>query len=128
MDSRHQRQSFLGKDVQEVATATEATIVGLCGGGSHVAQQLAHVGIGNLNLVDHDRAEVHNGNRMVGLTDEEARRAELKVDVITRHIQGIKLTSASRIRKPTMGRPGSDGDESSLFITLPPATRAPHPT
>lgn len=96
MDSRHQRQSFLGNDVQEVATATEATIVGLCGGGSHVAQQLAHVGIGNLNLVDHDRAEVHNGNRMVGLTDEEARRAELKVDVITRRIQGINPRAVVR--------------------------------
>lgn len=89
MNSRHSRQSFLGPDIAAVTARTEATIVGLCGGGSHVAQQLAHIGIGRFNLVDFDRVEDHNINRMVGLTAEEAERGDLKVDVIARRIRGI---------------------------------------
>lgn len=89
MDSRHDRQSFLGADVDTVTSSTEATIVGLCGGGSHVAQQLAHIGIGRFNLVDFDPAEEHNCNRMVGLTAAEAKRQDLKVEVVMRRILAI---------------------------------------
>jgi hypothetical protein len=89
MDKRHIRQSFLGNEVGEVTAMAKATIVGLCGGGSHVSQQLAHIGVGHFNLVDHDRVEDHNGNRMVGLTAEEAERNDLKVDVIARRILAV---------------------------------------
>lgn len=96
MDKRHTRQSFLGNEVGEVTVVAEVTIVGLCGGGSHVSQQLAHIGVGHFNLVDHDRAEDHNGNRMVGLTAEEAERKDLKVDVIARRILAINPNAVIR--------------------------------
>lgn len=89
MEARHSRQSFLGPDVDDVAAKSRVAIVGLCGGGSHVAQQLAHVGVANFNLVDHDTADDTNANRMVGLTHEEAQREDRKVDVIRRRILAI---------------------------------------
>lgn len=48
------------------------------------------------NLVDHDRAEPHNSNRMVGLTDEEARAGDLKVDVFSRRIRGVNPRAVIR--------------------------------
>jgi hypothetical protein len=61
------RQSFLGSDSSERLAAARVAIVGLCGGGSHVAQQLAHVGVGHFYLFDSDRSDESNRNRMIGL-------------------------------------------------------------
>ena len=40
-----QRQSFLGADAEIVLRRSKAALVGLGGGGSHIAQQLAHIGL-----------------------------------------------------------------------------------
>jgi len=40
------RQNFLGPRAQDILVNTRAAIVGLGGGGSHIAQQLAHIGVG----------------------------------------------------------------------------------
>jgi tRNA A37 threonylcarbamoyladenosine dehydratase len=61
-------QSFLGRDSDAVLAGVTAGIVGLSGGGSHVVQQLAHVGIGGFVPVDHDIIEHKNLNRLVGGT------------------------------------------------------------
>ena len=84
MTERHARQGFLGPQAERLLAHTEVTIVGLCGGGSHLAQQLAHIGVGRFNLVDFDRADVSNSNRMVGLDAAAAERKDRKVDVIDR--------------------------------------------
>lgn len=89
MDSRHSRQTFLGPNADEVIERADVTIVGLCGGGSHVAQQLAHVGVGRFNLVDFDCADDTNTNRMVGLTYAEAAQNAQKVEVIRQRILAI---------------------------------------
>lgn len=90
MTERHVRQSFLGPHSEEILAHTEVTIVGLCGGGSHLAQQLAHIGVGRFNLVDFDRADVSNSNRMVGLDAEAAERGDRKVDVIRQRILEVQ--------------------------------------
>lgn len=90
MTERHVRQSFLGPHSEEILAHTEVTIVGLCGGGSHLAQQLAHIGVGRFNLVDFDRADVSNSNRMVGLDAAAAERKDRKVDVIRERILAIQ--------------------------------------
>jgi hypothetical protein len=43
--NRHERQSFLGPRSEEVIQSIRAAIVGVNGGGSHLVQQLSHVGI-----------------------------------------------------------------------------------
>jgi hypothetical protein len=68
MDPGLVSQSFLGPDSDVIFAGTEAGIVGLCGGGSHLLQQLARVGIGRFVPVDYDRIENKNSNRLVGGT------------------------------------------------------------
>ena len=51
MSNRHSRQSFLGQGSEERLQTASAAVIGLCGGGSHVSQQLAHIGVGNRNVL-----------------------------------------------------------------------------
>lgn len=83
------RQSFLGERSSETLGQTTVAINGLGGGGSHVAQQLAHLGIGNFILIDPDRIEFPNLNRTVGATYQDAVAGTPKVEVAARLIRGI---------------------------------------
>lgn len=83
------RQSFLGADSAPRIKAASVGIIGLCGGGSHIAQQLAHIGIGNLKIVDHDQADDTNLNRMVGLTAADVAANAYKTDVMKRLIHAV---------------------------------------
>jgi hypothetical protein len=79
MSERYSRQSFLGSDSEEVLTGSTVGIVGLGGGGSHIAQQLAHIGVGRIILFDPDKMEPPNLNRTVGSTAADAALETLKV-------------------------------------------------
>ena len=87
--SRLDRQSFLGPDSDSVLNAATVGLVGLGGGGSHVAQQLAHVGIGGFVLVDPDAIEDTNTNRVVGGTLDDVAAARLKVAIAERTIRSL---------------------------------------
>jgi molybdopterin/thiamine biosynthesis adenylyltransferase len=87
--SKHQRQSFLGQDSEKTLRSLRIAIVGLGGGGSHVAQQSAHIGVGDIRLFDHDRVEDTNLNRLIGATEDDIKQKTLKVDVAKRLIHGI---------------------------------------
>ncbi len=90
MSKTPSRQSFLGAHSDEVLKATTAGIVGLGGGGSHIAQQLAHVGVGQYSLFDPQRIEDTNLNRLIGATVEDVRMARFKTDIARRLILGIR--------------------------------------
>ncbi|HSR88798.1 MAG TPA: ThiF family adenylyltransferase [Candidatus Udaeobacter sp.] len=88
LDEQYSRQSFLGGSVQKRFQAVKVAIIGLGGGGSHIAQQLAHLGILNYVLYDPQTIELSNLNRMVG-----ARRSDvgaLKILVAQRIILDIQ--------------------------------------
>jgi hypothetical protein len=59
------RMSFLGDGLDWLRAAT-ITVLGAGGGGSHIAQQIAHLEVGRLVIVDHDRLEDTNVSRVVG--------------------------------------------------------------
>jgi len=63
---RFQRQSFLGRDSKLVLKSARVALIGVGGSGSHVVQQLAHVGIGTIVIFDADKAETSNLNRTIG--------------------------------------------------------------
>jgi len=90
MNPRSERQSFLGPRSDEVLSALRIGIIGLGGGGSHIAQQLAHVGLRELVLFDPDRIEESNLNRLVGGTLADVRAKESKVVIARRTILGIR--------------------------------------
>jgi hypothetical protein len=56
-------------------------IVGLGGGGSMVAEQIAHLGVGRIVAIDFDVVRTHNLSRIVGATGGDARRRRKKVAV-----------------------------------------------
>jgi hypothetical protein len=87
--SWHERQGFLGPDSEAVLEGTRVGIVGLGGGGSHVGQQLAHIGVRHFVLCDFDRYEDKNHNRTVGGTLEDIRDQTLKVRIAKRLILAI---------------------------------------
>lgn len=91
--SARSRQSFLGVGSAERLAALRVGIIGLGGGGSHIAQQLAHVGIGTFILSDHDRIDETNLNRLVGGTLADVKRQEWKTVIAARQIRRINPTA-----------------------------------
>lgn len=87
---RLDRQSFLGGDSDDVLGAATAGLVGLGGGGSHHAQQLAHVGVGGFVLVDPDAIDLTNTNRMVGGTLADVEAELPKVEIAARVIRSVQ--------------------------------------
>lgn len=84
-----QRQSFLGADSEIVLDRSRAALVGLGGGGSHIAQQLAHIGLGHFLVIDPDFIEDTNLNRLVGATLEDVGLGTAKVDIAERVIKSV---------------------------------------
>lgn len=89
VSKRFERQNFLGAHSEETLRKCRVGIIGLGGGGSHIAQQLAHVGIGTFVIADSDVAEESNLNRLVGATAEDVKNRTLKVEIAHRLIRSV---------------------------------------
>ena len=85
----HARQQFLGSGSSMLLENVCAGIVGLGGGGSHIAQQLAHIGVGKFVLADFDRYEDKNHNRTVGGEYRDIARGEHKASIAERMVHRI---------------------------------------
>jgi hypothetical protein len=83
------RQSFLGPDSDAELKSATAAIIGLGGGGSHVAQQLAHVGVEHFEIFDPDCFEDTNLNRLVGARFKDIARQTAKTKIAERMIKAI---------------------------------------
>ncbi len=93
------RQSFLGaKSEQRLADVTVG-LVGLGGGNSHVAQQLAHVGVGNFVLIDADLISLTNLNRLIGGTWWYVLKRTAKVAIMKRMILAINPKARVEIHR-----------------------------
>lgn len=86
----YSRQSFLGADAQEKISRCVVGVVGLGGGGSHIAQQLAHLGFQNFVLFDADTIEPSNLNRLVGGTEQDVKKKMHKTQIASSLITGIR--------------------------------------
>lgn len=93
MSDRSSRQSFLGAKSERTLSELHVGIVGLGGGGSHIAQQLAHFGILHFTIIDPDKVEESNLNRLIGATLEDAKVAEYKTRVARRLMVGVNPTA-----------------------------------
>ncbi len=88
--SRLDRQSFLGADSDQILSAATVGIVGLGGGGSHIAQQIAHMGIGSYVNADPDIIEETNTNRLIGGTLADVELSRPKVKIAERLIRSLQ--------------------------------------
>jgi molybdopterin/thiamine biosynthesis adenylyltransferase len=86
-DPRHDRMiRGFGEEAYRRLRASTVGVVGCGGGGSHVVQQLAYLGVGSLVVVDGDLVEETNLNRLIGAVP--ARRRRPLVDRILRRGRG----------------------------------------
>ena len=87
--SRLDRQSFLGPDSDAVLETATIGIVGLGGGGSHVVQQAAHMGIGGYVNVDPQAIDETNTNRLVGSTLADVCCKPAKTGIVRRLVRRL---------------------------------------
>lgn len=79
-DAREARQMLLwGAHGQRRLRSALVAVVGAGGTGSHVATQLAHLGVGHLILVDDDVVEKSNLSRIVGATVDDVGLEKVRV-------------------------------------------------
>ena len=65
------------------------SVVGVGGLGSVIAEHLVHMGFHTINLIDPDRLELSNLNRIVGAYHADAAKRDYKVEVVRRHLERI---------------------------------------
>jgi hypothetical protein len=87
--NRYDRQSFLGSNSDFIVGGAVIGVVGLGGGGSHVVQQLAHLGFRNYVLCDDDAITDTNLNRLVGGTRADVKAKRLKTRIAERVIKAL---------------------------------------
>ncbi len=90
ISERFIRQAFLGADAQRIFERAVAGIIGVGGGGSHVVQQLAHIGFLNYEVFDSDSVEASNYHRLIGVLDSDIAARTPKVEIATRVIKGLQ--------------------------------------
>src|SRR5208337_745022 len=83
---RFSRQTFLGEAGQDAIERCRVGLVGLGGGGSHIVQQLAHVGFLNYVLYDGDFTDESNLNRQVIARKADVAAKTLKIETARRRI------------------------------------------
>jgi molybdopterin/thiamine biosynthesis adenylyltransferase len=93
-ESRYSRNiALFGAEGQKKIAVTKVVIVGLGGLGSHVAQQLAYIGVVDLALVDHDVVTCSSLNRLIGAIESDVDDETPKVSVGKRLITQIQTTA-----------------------------------
>jgi hypothetical protein len=83
------RQGFLDPELAHARACCKVAVVGLSGGGSHLAQQLAHNGFRRFLVSDPKTVELKHITRLVGATMKDVERNTLKTVVSERLIKGI---------------------------------------
>lgn len=93
---RFARQSFLGADAKERIARVTIAVPGLGGGGSHIIQQLAHIGFQRYVLYDDDVVEESNLNRLVGAEVRDAIAETPKLHIAKMKILGLQPNAIIR--------------------------------
>ncbi len=87
---RFSRQSFLGVDSEDRIGGCTVGVLGLGGGGSHIIQQLAHIGFQRFVIYDGDVVEESNLNRLVGATSTDVPAETPKLHIAKTMIFGLQ--------------------------------------
>jgi len=85
----YDRQTFLGQSSEFLLENVKVGIIGYGGGGSHIGQQLAHLGVKNIMIFDDDIVEDTNLNRLIGAWFSDVKKALLKTSVAKRVIKKL---------------------------------------
>lgn len=87
---RFDRQARLfGAEGQARLAGLRVGVIGGGGGGSLIVQQLAHLGVGALTIVDFDHISESNLSRVVGATSADVRQRVAKTAILARLVDAI---------------------------------------
>jgi hypothetical protein len=95
---RYARQGFLGAHADAIIGQSVVGVIGLGGGGSHIVQQLSHLGCHGFVLCDDDVVTESNLNRLVGGSSADVRAKRLKTAIAERNI--LKLHKNASVIGP----------------------------
>jgi molybdopterin/thiamine biosynthesis adenylyltransferase len=103
----------LGLDtMRRIVNDQTIAVVGVGGLGSVIAENLIHLGFPAIQLIDPDRVELTNLNRIVGAYYSDAIQNRLKVDVVGEHLQ--KINPMARVEGHAIGIE----DEAALAVMM----------
>lgn len=83
----HNRPMAFTDGMKAELSKLSVSVVGVSGTGSIVAEQLARIGFGHINVVDFDRVELKNLNRILNSTAKDSSDNSLKVDVFKKAVE-----------------------------------------
>ncbi len=87
---RHDRQARLfGNEGQQILRGLRVGVIGAGGGGSMIIEQLVHLGVGSVTVIDYDVVKTHNLSRIVGARRADAEAKMKKVEVAKRLAEAI---------------------------------------
>lgn len=112
--ARRHAQAF-GAGTAAILSRLTVAVIGGSGTGSPVIEQLARLGVRRLILVDPDRVEEKNLNRILNTTMDDAQSGESKVEVLARAIRRMGLgtevvTFARNLFDPEVVRAVAEAD------------------
>lgn len=87
---------FFGKEGQDRLRAAKVAVVGAGGLGSHVCQQLAYLGVGEIRPIDYEELDATNLNRYVTAHADDPVPGSRKVDLCERLIKRVDPTIVVR--------------------------------
>jgi molybdopterin-synthase adenylyltransferase len=88
-DTYHRQALLTGSTGERNIRRARIAVVGLSGGGSHVVQQLARMGVGEIAGIDGDRVDESNRSRLIGMIKLDVLLRRRKTDVMARLVRGI---------------------------------------
>ena len=93
---RYSRQSFLGDHSDEIIAHRTIGVVGVGGGGSHIVQQLSHLGFKKFVLYDPDIISLSNLNRTVEATEKNVEDKTKKIEIAGRVVKSLHKDASIR--------------------------------
>ena len=88
-DRFDRQMRFFGMEGQKRLATARVAVIGLGGIGSHVVQQLAHLGVGRLSLIDSEDLAETDLNRLVGARHDDPIPGTTKVGIASRSVAAI---------------------------------------
>ena len=89
MSDQQSRQSFLGDDSETILHEIPIAVIGTSGGGSPLCQQLAHIGFGNVHIIDPAIVREHHRHRMIGVNSRVIKEGWPKVRVVKQLMDAV---------------------------------------
>ncbi|CAE6485836.1 HesA/MoeB/ThiF family protein [Candidatus Nitrosotenuis uzonensis] len=115
---RHDRQiRFFTKEGHARLNSVGVAIVGAGGLGSHVVQQLAFLGVGDITIIDEDVPDITNLNRLIGAHHNDHASKLTKVAIMERLVREINPTiKVTGIEKNLISKESFDAVKNADFV------------